>query len=440
MRFELEWIAGLNESSVPTEMLTRCHMALRFKGHELFRHEDLLGEHQIKNAITVSAFPLAVWFAANWWRLRWEPSPRSEDKSVLHDWKMSHLLAAAGEGYAWPDLTFSSDGENIYLNLKPYHGSTVPLRYLERLETWVPAEEYEAGVDDLIAQTLEQLSGSTRRTSLHQLWQTILEERASPSLALQRQLEAKLGYDPEEAPESLMTLLNELVSEHGEGAVQELACLGHKTARKTIQDAEQYLGESGELIKLPLKSVRHFTSLLDNGKPGHPWEKGQDVANTARQHLGIDRGPLNNRNLSELLETSVQFLESNQADRRLPIGLGEVTHSGKARVALGKTRKDSRRFMTARLIADGIYAGETGSWLPCTDAATARQKFQRAFAQEFLCPYNDLIEWMDTTSPDEETMEAAAEHFEVSPLLINTVMVNHGHIPQSELEAFQQAV
>lgn len=440
MRFELNWIAGPNTSTVSTERLTRCHLAFRFKGHELFRHEDLLGEHQVKDSITVSAYPLAVWFAANWWRLRWEPGLSPDSESVLHDWKMSHSLAAAGEGYAWPDLTFSSDDENIQLNLKPSHGGTGPLRYLERLEAWVSADEYEAGVDDLISQTLEQLNSSTGPTPLHQLWQTVLEERASPSLALQRQLEAKLGYDPEEAPESLLILLNKLASEHGEGAVQELACLGHKNVRKTIQDAEQYLAESGELISLPMKSVRHFKKLLANGKPGHPWEKGQDAANTARQHLGIDRGPLNNRNLSELLETTVQFLESNQADRRLPIGLGEQTDTGRTRVALGKTRKDSRRFMAARLLADGIYAGETGNWLPCTDTATARQKFQRAFAQEFLCPYNDLIEWMDTTSPDEETMEAAAEHFEVSPLLVNTVMVNHGHIPRSELEAFQQAV
>lgn len=440
MRFDLEWVAGRYESSVPVDLLTRCHLALRIKGHELFRHEDLLGEHQVKDAITVSAYPLAVWFAANWWRLRWEPSPGSGDEISLHDWKMSHTLAAAGEGYAWPNLVFSSDGENIQVNLKPYHGSAEPLRFLERLDAWVPADEYEAGVDDLINQTLAQLSDSNGRTHLHQLWQTVLEERASPSLTLNRQLEAKLGYDPEEAPEPLMILLKELASEHGEGAVQELACLGHKNARKAIHDTEQYLVESGELINLPMRSLRRFTVLLSDGHPGHPWEKARDVANTARKHLGIDRGPLNNRNLSALLQTSEQFLESNQADRRLPIGLGEVSDTGRARVALGKTRKDSRRFMTARLIADGIYAGETGNWLPCTDAATARQKFQRAFAQEFLCPYNDLIEWMDTTSPDEETMEAAAEHFEVSSLLINTVMVNHGHIAQSELEAFQQEV
>jgi hypothetical protein len=441
MRFELDWIAGHSEQSVPTEALTRCHLALRVNGHQLLRHEDLLGERQVKDAITVSAYPLALWFAANWWRLRWEPNLTTCDESSFHDWQMSHVLAAAGEGYAWPHLTFSSDGENIQLNLKAGRANNeAPLRYLERLEAWIPADEYEAGVDNLINQTLERLSGSTGPTQLRELWQTVLEERASPSIALERQLEAKLGYDPEEAPASLITLLRGLAAEHGEGAVQELACLGHRNAKKAIRDAQQNLAESGELIKLPMRNARRLASILGDGNPGQPWQKGRDVANTARQHLGINRGPLNNRNLSELLETSAQFLEGTQAGQRLPIGLGEVTATGRTRVALGKMRKDSRRFMAARLIADGIYAGETGNWLPCTDAATARQKFQRAFAQEFLCPYDDLIEWMNTTSPDEETMEAAADHFEVSPLLINTVMVNRGHIPRSDLEAFQQAV
>ena len=80
-----------------------------------------------------------------------------------------------------------------------------------------------------------------------------------------------------------------------------------------------------------------------------------------------------------------------------------------------------------------VHVGKAGSWLPCTNVSTVRQKFQRAFAQEFLCPYWDLIEWMNTTSPNDETMEAATEHFDVSSLLVNTVMVNHSHRPRSEL-------
>ena len=436
MRFDLEWVAGRYESSVPVDLLTRCHLALRLKGHELFRHEDLLGEHQVKDAITVSAYPLAVWFAANWWRLRWEPSTSSSEPAVLQDWQMSHCLAAAGEGYAWPNLVFASDGENVQLHLTPTQESVGPLRYIERLDTWLPAQEYETGVSRFIESTLQQL-GDNSTTDLHALWKTVLEERATPALALQRRIEAMLGYDPEEAPEQLMALLTGLTTTHGEGAIQELACLGGEKAGATITNAQQCLAHSDEHIKLPLKSVRKVTELVVGATPGYPWEKGSEAASLARKDLGIDKGPLNTRKLADLLETREKLFESNQNIQRLPIGLGEVTNSGAAKIVLGKARKDSRRFMTARLIADGIYAGETGNWLPCTDAATVRQKFQRSFAQEFLCPYHDLIDWMDTTAPDEETMEAAAEHFEVSPLLVNTVMVNHGHKHRSELEAFK---
>jgi hypothetical protein len=439
MRFDTEWLTNPKEPAASEELLTRCRLSLEFRNYQLFRHESLMDEHQVKDTIAVSAYPLALWFAANWWRLRWEPRPAINDASGLHDWNMSHALAAAGGGYAWPDLTFASDGESVQFNLKPSWESRGPVRYIERLDAWAPAEEFETGVDGFINHTLEQLS-SIEQTPLNELWRTVCEERAAPLLAQQRQLEAKLGYDPEEAPESLLALLTRLISVHGEGPVQELACLGYKRAEKTIQDAQRRLADTGDSIALPLKSVRKFSEMLLGGKPGHPWRIGRDAANQVRNHLGIDKGPLSNRKFAELLATPEQLLDNDQATQPLPIGIGEVSDNGRAKVALGKKRKDARRFMAARLMADGIYAGETGNWLPCTDASTVRQKFQRAFAQEFLCPYSDLIEWMDTTSPDEELMDAAAECFEVSPLLINTVMVNHGHIPRSELEAFQQAV
>lgn len=439
MRFDIEWIEH-QQQPASEERLTRCHLGLTFRDQQLFRHENLLGEHQVRDSITVSAYPLALWFAANWWRLRWEPNRTTDGAPALHDWKMSHMLSAAGDGYAWPNLTFSSDGESILVNLKPSRESTGPVRYIERFEDWLAAEEYEASVDRFIIQTLEKLNGSAKQTSLHDLWQTVCEERASPVVAQQRQLEARLGYDPEEAPELLLSMLTRLISVHGKGAIQELACLGGDRTERAIHNAQQCLSATTDAIKLPMKSVRKVVELISSGKPGQPWELGQDAANKMRSHLGLDKGPLNNRKLADLLETPPQLLENQQTAERLPIGIGEVADSGRAKVVLGRKRKDARRFMAARLVADGIYAGETGNWLPCTDATTVRQKFQRAFAQEFLCPYSDLIGWMNTTSPDEELMEAAADHFEVSPLMINTVMVNHGHIPRSELEAFQQAV
>lgn len=440
MLFNTEWLANSKELADSEELLTRCRLSLRFRNYQLFRHENVLDEHQVKDTITVSAYPLALWFAANWWRLRWEPSiANNTDASSLLDWKMSHALAAAGEGYAWPNLTFASDGENIQINLKPSHQSQGPVRYIERLDAWVPAKEFEIGVDDFIEHTLEQLS-SIEQSSLKDLWQTVCDERLEPLVARKRQLEARLGFDPEEAPEALLDLLTDMISAHGEGPMQELASLGYERAEKTIQEVQRRLANTADSIALPLKSDHGLTEWLSNGKPGHPWQIGRDAANQARNQLGIDKGPLRNGRLAELLSAPEQLLENDQTDQPLPIGIGEVSDNGRAKIALGKKRKDARRFMAARLMADSIYAGETENWLPCTDASTVRQKFQRAFAQEFLCPYSDLIEWMDTTSPDEELMDAAAERFEVSPLLVNTVMVNHGHIPRSELETFQQSI
>ncbi len=51
--------------------------------------EDLT-EDRIRNCVRAAADTLAIWVAANWWRLRWEPA----DDSIPG--QMSHRLGAAG--------------------------------------------------------------------------------------------------------------------------------------------------------------------------------------------------------------------------------------------------------------------------------------------------------------------------------------------------------
>ena len=71
--------------------------------------------------------------------------------------------------------------------------------------------------------------------------------------------------------------------------------------------------------------------------------------------------------------------------------------------------------------------------LPATMAKTSRQKFQRAFAQEFLCPVEALIQTIGTSHPEDEEIEAAAKHFHVSPLLVRTTLVNHQILTRDDL-------
>lgn len=433
MHFEMDWLAGGN-AHISEELLTRCRLSLNVSDQQLFRHEDLLGEHQVKDAILVSAYPLALWFAANWWRLRWESSPISNAADREHDWCMSHSLAAAGNGYAWPSLTFTSDGDNIHLDLQPDSERSGPLRYLERLDTWVTANVFEAGIDQFVTHTLQHLEGSSVQTELKELWHILSEERACSATALLRQLEARLGYDAEEAPQAMLDKLKNLMATRGEEAIQELASLGHHQAEQAIEEIEQRLAHAGETIKLPFKNLAKAERLITESRP---WAVGYDAARELRKRLALDAGPLSNRRFADLLEAPVQLLEDSTVNQPMAIGIGEMAASEKARVSLGKKRKDARRFMAARLVAEGLNGGEVGRWLPCTNTATARQKYQRAFAQEFLCPYQDLIDWMDTTSPEEELLQAAAEHFEVSPLLVNHVMINHGHLARASAGALQ---
>ena len=49
--------------------------------------------------------------------------------------------------------------------------------------------------------------------------------------------------------------------------------------------------------------------------------------------------------------------------------------------------------------------------LPGSNAGTALQKLERAFAQELLCPWRDLDEFTDEHGTDDEAIEAAADYF-----------------------------
>ena len=64
----------------------------------------------VHDTVGLSAYPLALWFASSWWRLRWEPVPKG---AISTSWKMSHQMPASGYGYIWPPLTFQSDGDSI---------------------------------------------------------------------------------------------------------------------------------------------------------------------------------------------------------------------------------------------------------------------------------------------------------------------------------------
>lgn len=70
---------------------------------------------------------------------------------------------------------------------------------------------------------------------------------------------------------------------------------------------------------------------------------------------------------------------------------------------------------------------------PATRSYTYRQKLQRAFAGEFLCPFDALADLLggDLSA---DAREDAASHFNVSERTVSSLLVNHKMIGREELD------
>src|SRR3546814_6469682 len=110
--------------------------------------------------------------------------------------------------------------------------------------------------------------------------------------------------------------------------------------------------------------------------------------------------------LSELFQISADFFGYTAAQAStVPVGLRKNHGRDGLKVAMRAKVPEARRFQTLRLVADHIFAQTDEQLLPATTAKTDRQKFQRAFAQEFLLPYEELRSELDLENVDEEEIE-----------------------------------
>lgn len=117
-------------------------------------------------------------------------------------------------------------------------------------------------------------------------------------------------------------------------------------------------------------------------------------------------------------------------------GFWDAPGSEAIKVHLHRRLSTSRRFALARVVGACLDAETPERLVPASDAATQRQKFQRAFAQELLCPYADLRNFIGDRAPDDPIIEDAAEYFDVSPLLVKTTLVNKRMLDRWVMESY----
>lgn len=408
-----------------------AQMNIRVGDHVLTQLADVR-TNALRDYLRASAVTLALWFADNWWRLRWESLPDNRRPSA--DWRLRHELTSAPGGTTWPPLMIYGTGARVVLS--PIFGANLssgPVRYLDlNVVHALDGRNYEAGLDVFFEDVLNKCAKAQDGGALGLLIAELRDERGDPEQSAWRRLEARLGYDADDAPPELIESLAELENDLGEGAIEEAATAAPGRKASLILNKAIEASQASS-IELDLSIAEEVP--LDILTPGGiPWRLGEEAARALRMRVGLPAGPLPNADLAQLLTASWSILKTAPATaQRLPYAARLHTNDRTSRAALQTKAAIDRRFELARIIGDEVWARQDRFGV-IGRAKTERQKFQRAFAQSLLCPFSDLRRHVDIASPTEEQISHAARVFEVRPSVIQTLLVNKGVLPRETLE------
>ncbi|RDD29692.1 hypothetical protein CR161_02665 [Prosthecochloris sp. ZM] len=414
---DFEWLD--RPSAEGPERYTFAALTISIGDQILTELEDI-SSRTVRSSMRCSAYDLAVWFLQNWWRIVFEPERNSLD------WKMSHCLGGIGQGFLWPDICFTSDGLEMSVESHPTSRTNKEMvRYLNNINGVLPVDTFTTEVFSFADAVIDRLQETGFRSSLlHDLREDLLEELSDPQLTRWREIEALLGFDPEFAPEKLVKEVLTLSEAQGIAAINELLAFVGPEIKPLMTWLDTKAHDTTTSVTIPDTDIlREKTALID--RTLLPWERAEKAARIAKQHWSLNEIPLSNSNLTDLFSMQKNALTASWPETPISIGFRNG-HIDRIDATLScSPYETNRRFSLLRVVADQLYSPNADRLLPVTKTKTARQKFQRAFAQAFLCPADQLIDFIGNDFSDEK-IDDAAGYFNVSPLLVKSTLVNKG--------------
>lgn len=428
-KIDFNWLP--RETGSQFDKATFAEITLEIDGNIASEVHDSFSK-TTRKAFRASAFDLAYWFACNWWRLRWESMSEADA-----DWEMSHQLCAIGNGYVWPNIMLCCDGQAMNVrSLKSRGHGIEPIRFLSDFFSGISVKTFENEIDNFISSIIDRMNQQNlNNSSLHLVWKEVLRERSEAESYNWRKLEAILGFDPDEGPEELITALLEKSPVFGPGAIEEISSATKTAALETIETLRESTSDKTKQATIPCFSELRKLLSKELRKEDFPWLQGEFVAGLMRKTLNLGIEPVRDVTLQEIFCLSQQVIDDMPTDLRCPISAGyrEESTNDRVNLYLPVKVKTSRRFALLRIIGDHLRYDTADKLLAATEAKTARQKFQRSFAREFLCPFNGLMEILGDAPLTDTKIEEAAEYYGVSPLTVTATLANKGRIDRSEL-------
>ncbi|WPD23175.1 MAG: hypothetical protein SD837_01155 [Candidatus Electrothrix scaldis] len=407
---------------------TTAQLAIYAENCSLTKNENIWSQ-SVQESIVVSTYPLALWMLQSWWRLLYEPLP-VRGRPATH-WRMAHELGAVGHGFVWPKVIFASDSENVQIWASPSDmRCQQSVRYLNGLHSpvAVPVAEFENVLFDFVSTVISRLDAvGVSASDLSELFKILQDEQQDGESFIYRKLEALMGFDPDECPLETMHYAVGLLRDYGEDTLSELAPMyGKNTCDTPLKPIEDFITTTGIFGKPTFSITRDPERAMTFSAP---WKLAVEDAHRLRKEIGNETRPISTGDLFDFLGVASSDIEKWEPKGRVSVSVGIPTGNRHIKFVPRKKHPVSRRFELSRYIGDFCYAG-VNRWLTNTDLGTARQKYQRAFGAEFLCPIQGLIDFLQDDFSD-EALDDAAEHFEVSQQTITSLLANNHVIEYS---------
>jgi hypothetical protein len=383
----------------------------------------------IKDRVYLSLYPFALWLARSWWRLIYETATPSKESTEYMFWRMAHDLSSAGEGFAWPDLEFLSDGKSMQIRNYKTAYSVTPINYINPFQTNIPLIDFYKMSRSLIETVTGRLDEfDIHNTELHESWNAVLQEYQDEKLKHERIWEARLGLDPGDADSQVIQTISDKARQVGSDSLSEIiAGLGitnNTDIAPALARVEQRL-ENGVVGAFQLSHLGKIS--FDSIKP---WEIGYGMAEAVRGKCNLSDDRICNTELADLLGLSEESLFSTSESRDM--SLASISNDNLMKFSFQRGTSAARRFSAARIIADKLQIQDNSTWLSATNSCTFRQKVQRSFAGELLCPINSLKDFIGNDRITVELLGEAAEYFHVNPL-VPVLQLHNKHLLPQEL-------
>ena len=399
----------------------------------------------------VSGYPIAEWFAWNWWRLTSEIGGRPTNERAARRWDFSHRLSTIGSGYDWPNISIYSDGYNSYLDSTwAVRDSVGSFEYFDSSLVIVSTKALEEAMSKFINDTIKSLNcEGIRHSNLYRIWSDLTSEQANRDDAFYRAMEARLGFDPDELDEKAIIKVFGNAESIGPDALNEVAAdealAGNSTddfpSIETFQNASNEFGSDvlfNSMATLSEEFSSHSNGKLLYGKD-EAWRIGKKLAGMLRSQEKLNGQNISNCRLAQYAGVNKSMIsDASNCWEKMSFCLNNKEAVSK--LTLRPKWETGRRFGLARLVGDRVarkYWGFSEERLsPATSTSSYRQRLQRAFAAELLCPI-DYIDEITGKNYSLEMQKKAANEFNVSEQVVFWQIWNNYRIGELSIsEAF----